>query len=61
MEPREAIRNGNGGLALALVKPAQIPADQDSVMKPSTEGFYQAWEEAGLALSPVPCPGGHRR
>ena len=49
MEPREAIRNGNGGLTLALVKPARIPADQHSVMKPSTEGFYQAWEEASLA------------
>jgi len=23
--------------------------DQHSVMKPSTEGFYQAWEEASLA------------
>ena len=49
MERREAIRNGNEGLALALVKPAHIPADQHSVMKPSTEGFYAAWEEASLA------------
>jgi hypothetical protein len=49
MERREAIRNGNGGLVLTLIKPAHIPADQQSVMKPSTEGFYQAWEEASLA------------
>ena len=49
MEPREAIRNGNGGLELALIKPAHIPADQHSVMKPSREGFHEAWEEASLA------------
>jgi Tfp pilus assembly protein PilF len=49
MERRETIRKGNEGLALALVKPAHIAADQHSVMKPSTEGFYQAWEEASLA------------
>jgi hypothetical protein len=46
MERREAIRNGNDVLALTLIKPAHIPADQHSVMKPSTEGFYEAWEEA---------------
>jgi tetratricopeptide (TPR) repeat protein len=49
MERREASRTGNEGLALALVKPAHIPADQHGVMKPSREGFYQAWEEASLA------------
>ena len=38
-----------GDSRLPLVKPAHIPADQHSVMKPSTEGFYQAWEEASLA------------
>ena len=49
MERREAIRYGNEGLALILVKPAHISADQHSVMKPSAEGFYGAWEEASLA------------
>jgi hypothetical protein len=42
MERTEAIREGKGGLALTLVKPAHIPADLHSVMMPSTEGFYQA-------------------
>jgi tetratricopeptide (TPR) repeat protein len=49
MERREAIRKGNEGLALTLVKPAHIPADQRTVMKPCMEGFYAAWEEASLA------------
>ena len=49
MERREAIRNGNEGLVLTLVKPAHIPADQHSVMSPNTERFYEAWEEASLA------------
>jgi Tfp pilus assembly protein PilF len=49
MERREAIREGKGGLALTLVKPAHIPADQHGAMKPSTEGFYGAREEASLA------------
>jgi tetratricopeptide (TPR) repeat protein len=49
MERREAMRKGNEGLALALVKPAHIPADQRTVMKPCMEGFYAAWEEASLA------------
>ena len=49
MERREAIGTGSAGLAIALLKPAHVPADQHSVMKPSTEGFYEAREEARLA------------
>jgi Tfp pilus assembly protein PilF len=49
MERREAIRKGIGGLALTLIKPAQIPAEQPSVMKANANEFYEAWEEASLA------------
>ena len=36
MESREAIRNGNGGLALALVKPAHIGSSSDRSCHTST-------------------------
>jgi hypothetical protein len=49
MERSEAIRQGIGVFALALIKPARIPAEQPSVMKAKTERFYAAWEEAWLA------------
>jgi hypothetical protein len=49
MERREAIRKGIGGLALTLTRPAQIPAEQPSVMKATANEFYEAWEEASLA------------
>jgi tetratricopeptide (TPR) repeat protein len=49
MEQSVATRQGFGEYSITLIKPARIPADQHSVMKPSTEGFYEAWEEACLA------------
>ncbi len=49
MEQRQASRQGACEFAPNLIKPLHTPVDQLSVMNPSPEEFYEAWEEARLA------------